>query len=886
MSSSTGNWAAFNLVRRTLFPIVLASLLLVLLAACSGGDDEEYDEDGIEATATSAPSVISTPDSPRDDGTLAVPTTQPTTSGADPTATASAAPPPATTGTAKPSPTDTEPDAPTTTTPDTATPLPPAAGSTATVTTSSGAAGSESGTGSGQTVTASEIEIFPFLDIIFTDLKTGLEAFDVEIEGEFGESPTAFMTSNEGETDFLGLLRSNLDWLKAQGYGSIEMPMVSGYGDVMFDSAVLSPLRHEGVDYNSQYENSNPEKDLRIDEEAALTRYRMLSGLAEVVIREASERGIAVAGNVEALAHIINRAAGAGIGGGESELLISGNLPAPSIEQVLQFIDEVIALGVVRISAEAYPEDYDLAITNHLATVGVPYKHTGAGLGDLWTGYYYSPYPDSALMGQAYNYLHTADAMFGATNGSIFARARAEGDAIDTVIVVGAYLPIPCDTSRSVAELFNDDGSGQRSIDNEIPTYSDGSVADNCSTAMWSNLLLMGAARQGVRILEVTADVTPSIAAVATPGLGTQILNKILAHPVPDQTLPIANVIFDTPGFTDEDGISNAEFWESVRDVQIGLIDDALQAAGYQTVLTFDAPWTAGEVALTYILTAGGNEETADGEGLGPPYWNSYQDIDPALQDLLDPTKNPTPVFIHPIYGVPEIGAWASLRQSMGLPARFEYQNPVLSIDGEYMTSLLTSWMLDSEAEATGIGEASPITPTVGQILGASVRLTPYGDVSGIGQTANYANLASVPDANVVVSGPLMVPGSGGVSEVSAPYIVTDGNGRYLWLVSHLHHEGFSFAMSQAIAEATGSQRVLAQPAAVHLYTGKQTFAFAYEATNVSLNLPFTSGDLIDITVYDISGTEIRSDLGVPYSGPFGASLDKYSLLVVEPARR
>jgi hypothetical protein len=446
-------------------------------------------------------------------------------------------------------------------------------------------------------------------------------------------------------------------------------------------------------------------------------------------------------------------------------------------------------------------------------------------------------------------------------------------------------MPIPCDISKSVADLYNDDGTGKLHIDYQTPTFADGSSADNCVTGLWRNLLLMAAARQGVDTIEFAADLTPSINAVSTPGLVNRIRERVQAHPVPEQALPIANVIFDTPGFTDEDGLTNAEFYEGVRDVQIGLIDDALQAAGYQTVLTFDAPWTGGDVALTHILTAGGNEETPDGDGLGTPYWNTHQDIDPMLQDLLDPDIYPGPVFIHPMYGIPEFGTWVSLRQSMGLPAKFEYQNPDLALDGEYMTSLLTSWSLDAEGEVVAMGEASPITPTTGLVLGETVRLTPYGDVTGIGQTGNFANLSAIPSENVVVSGPLAVPDSGGSGEVVAPYMVTDGNGRYMWLVSHLHHEGFSFAISEAVADATGSQRVLAKPATVHLYSGKQTFAFAYDTTSVSLNLPFDDGDLIDVTVYDILGDEIRSESGVPYSGPFEAPLDKYSLLIVEPAR-
>jgi hypothetical protein len=66
------------------------------------------------------------------------------------------------------------------------------------------------GADSGSTIVPSDLEIFPLFDIIFTDLETGLEAFDIEIEAEFGESPTASMTSLAGDRDFLEFIRSNL----------------------------------------------------------------------------------------------------------------------------------------------------------------------------------------------------------------------------------------------------------------------------------------------------------------------------------------------------------------------------------------------------------------------------------------------------------------------------------------------------------------------------------------------------------------------------------------------------------------------------------------------------------------------------------------------------
>ena len=53
----------------------------------------------------------------------------------------------------------------------------------------------------------------------------------------------------------------------------------------------------------------------------------------------------------------------------------------------------------------------------------------------------------------------------------------------------------------------------------------------------------------------------------------------------------------------------------------------------------------------------------------------------------------------------------------------------------------------------------------------------------------------------------------------------------------------------------------------------------------VSLALPFAPDEPIDITVYDIRGDLLEEGLSVPYKAPLKRDLDKYSLLVVEPAR-
>ena len=61
--------------------------------------------------------------------------------------------------------------------------------------------------------------------------------------------------------------------------------------------------------------------------------------------------------------------------------------------------------------------------------------------------------------------------------------------------------------------------------------------------------------------------------------------------------------------------------------------------------------------------------------------------------------------------------------------------------------------------------------------------------------------------------------------------------------------------------------------------------ALAYDKTDLALNLPIAEGTSVDVTVYDINSVPVRQDRGISYQAPLRVSLDKYSLLVVEPAR-
>ena len=602
-----------------------------------------------------------------------------------------------------------------------------------------------------------------------------------------------------------------------------------------------------------------------------------------MVIREAHALGLNVTVNIESLAHIINRASGAGIGGGGDALILSGNLPPPTLKQVLAFVDEVIATGADAISAEAYDPEYDKAIADHLVGKGVPYVHTGADRGTTWSGYYYSFYPDDPEVEQVYSFLHSNCAVLGTTNALVFARARAVAARPETAVVVGAYNPFPCDTRLSLADVFGSDRP--LPIDETNPTLDDGTVVANCATGPWMNLLLVAARRQEIDRIWLTADMPESVAASSRDGIGRDILARIAAHPSPETSLPVANIIIDLPEFTDDDGYSNDDFFEAVSLGIVGVIDDALQAAGYQTVLTYDEPWTGGEAGLTYILTAGGNEETEDGGGMGPPYWSTAQDLPRDLVALLDTSTKFAPVFIHPVFGVPEAGAWKEVRSRFGLPSRFAHRNPKLTSSQGYQTSLLTSLPVTADGDVPDDAPHEPIMPETATVLGHDVRLRTYTDFFGIGAVANYVAEGEVPRQGIVAEGPLLVTSEGATQERNAPYLVTDGQGRFLWLVNQMHHEAFTFIVGQAIAQATGRPAALAAPTRSHVWSGTQTFALAYDKTSVSLQLPFIEGQSIDVTIYDLNGEVTRQDTGVGYSSPLNVSLDKYSLLVVEPAR-
>ena len=103
-----------------------------------------------------------------------------------------------------------------------------------------------------------------------------------------------------------------------------------------------------------------------------------------------------------------------------------------------------------------------------------------------------------------------------------------------------------------------------------------------------------------------------SIAASPRPGITTDILERIAAHLKPDDARPIVNIILDRFRVPSEGGFSADEYFEHVSISIVGNVDDALEAAGYRTILTNDSPWEGGKSDLTHILTSGGNEDTEE----------------------------------------------------------------------------------------------------------------------------------------------------------------------------------------------------------------------------------------------------------------------------------
>ena len=736
-------------------------------------------------------------------------------------------------------------------------------------TTSSGGSSSGSSGGSGtpaQPIAAGDLQIMGLFDVVLSDLSTGEVQFELEVQNMNGENPSGSLEAVGSFTDPMDLVRQNFTWLREQGYSAIELFAAEGYGTVWLDSPTLTAMKHDGVDYHSQPDD--------LEEGEGYQRYYSMGSTFADAVSIAHELGFSVTANIESVAHIIGRAAGEGIGGGDDTISLAGQLPAPSPNQILSFIDEILATGVDSVSAEAYSLEYETAIEAHLASKNVPYLRAGADVGTVWTGYHYSFYPENEQIHDIHNFLYTTDSFIGVANGTIFARARAFANQPELALTVGGYNPLPCDTSKSLADV-------QIPVDVDNPLYLDGSPLDSCSTGPWRNLILAAVRKQGVGRVVIAADLAESIKAATTRGIANSIRERVESHPAIADNRPIANVIYDLPEFGPDDAYANEDLYEAILFSVSGLVDDALSAAGYRTVLTYDEVYPGADLA--YIVTVGGGENTDDENGQGPPYWTGHQNLPSNLEDLLDPSNFSGPVFVHPLFGIPEGGNWGGIRSQLGMPGRFAFTNTAI-LEG-YQTSLASSFNITPDGE---IDESKPdrkLLADTGNVLGADVSLIPFGDFYPLGHTLHVATEGEFSGAGSRVIAPIMAPTGDGSTPQNGVVLAGNENGRFIWLTNQLHHESFSWILSQTIADATGSSSVLVRPAKAHIWSGRQTMAMAYADTTVELNLPFESGEKIDITIYDLRSDLVSEQLGVAYSGTVEFDLSKWSLAVIEPAR-
>ena len=731
--------------------------------------------------------------------------------------------------------------------------------------------------------------VFSTIDPLLNDLSAKVAVFEVDFDREYGTNPTpSFIYLGTGEEPTLdALLDANLALFVAKQIPWVDFAVVEGGGLLWFTSQTLTGLVHTGFDYDSQYDLDD---ELVVDEATAKKRYAVAMNVVPLMIEKAHAKGLKVSLNVESLAHIVNRAEGSGIGGdAETTLSVAEDLPAPTLEQFGAFVDEVIALGPDAVSAEAYSPEYDNLLADKLSAAGIAYWHTGPGLGTVWVGYYYSPYPTVSGDLLTYTFLHTHDGQLAMTNGDIYARARAQSPAVETSLVVGAYNPHPCDLTLNEFDLYSETRSADQNwIDNENPVRPDGTAVENCAVDFWRNLALYGTLTQDPDIILISADLAPSIAAAMDLDLPGRISARLAEHTYRPPDLPVANIIVDVPSFTAEDGYDNDEYLEFIGLHIIPLVNDGLEAAGLKTVLTESTPWTGGTVALTYIITPGGNET----DEMGAPYWITAQDLPESLANLLDTAVHPGPVFLHPVLGIPSTTRWKTVRARFGMPDMFGFKNPELAA-AEEQTSLVSSRLVDAALEditdAKGRPVKVPITPDTGEVMGFTVKLPAFLDDT-LGQTGNIIGDTEVDPAKIIAQGPMLVNSTDDTGNVTATaqhtvaYLVGDSSNRFLWTINQLHSEAYTYILTKAVANALSMTAPLAAPASVQMRGGRQLVALAYDSTELKFNLPVNNDDRVSIKIYDYRG-ELVSGETIEYSGTLTRSLSKRSLLVAEPVQ-
>lgn len=728
-------------------------------------------------------------------------------------------------------------------------------------------------------------EMLSNIDILSYSFSQKKLVFDTDLIGEFSSNPMVELEAISSVSDLGENLRSNLDQLVVDGTTFLELVIIEGNGNLWFASPTLLGLEHADFDYDSRYADGDPDNFLTVDSTSARKRFVLVHDSLSLVLDEAHARDLKVVVNIESLAHVINRATGGGIGSNtETTGVIADNLPAPDIETFRKFLAEVLAMNPDAISAEAYSSEFDLTI-QEMAAAGIPFWHTGSGIGDVWSGYYYSLYPTVPEDYDTYIYLHTDDGLLSLANLT-FAHARAESKS--TSLVLGAYNPLPCDLDRTEAELFSTDR--ELYINPESPQFKDGASAENCATEFWRNLMLFGVVSQRPEFLLFSTDLEPSVNAFLNRPLAAEMTSRLMEHPYRPAYLPVANIVIQSPNYDSEiDGFSTDDYLSAIDLTIMPLVTEGLEAAGFKTVLTFDQLWSGGNSDMVYLVTPGGNESNDEEGAIGAPYYNSAQDIPSLYTDLLDST-NDTLLIIHPVLGMPDTAGWAVVRNSFGLPAKFAYKNSAITNYEEGQTSLVSSQLVDSNGEpivnASDEVITSPILPASESINGRDVKVNPYIRGS-FGQTANLIDSDEVPAANIFYSGSLLLntqddDGSNLQFDTRmVPYVLKNGSGKFLINISQLHSELFTWLITSAIADATASDSMLAAPARVQMRGGLQTLAIAYDQTELQFNMPVVAGTEVRIRIYDHRGI-LSPDETIAYSSTITRQLQKRSLLVAE----
>ncbi|HAJ76922.1 MAG TPA: hypothetical protein DCM64_10755 [Gammaproteobacteria bacterium] len=288
-------------------------------------------------------------------------------------------------------------------------------------------------------------------------------------------------------------------------------------------------------------------------------------------------------------------------------------------------------------------------------------------------------------------------------------------------------------------------------------------------------------------------------------------------------------------------------------------------------------------------MTPGGNESNEEDGTMGAPYYSTAQDIPSTYTDLLGSSVT-TPVIIHPAMGIPDTGGWITVREAFGLAEKFAYKNTSITSYEEGQTSLISSQLVDSNGDpivdSAGDVITSPILPATEMVVGRDTRIHPFIRGS-FGQAANLIDSSELPAANIFYSGTMLVnshddDGSNLQSQsFTVPYLISNGEGKFLVNISQPHSELFTWMITSAIADATGAESTLATPAPVQMRGGTQTMAIAYDETDLQFNMPVAAGTQVRIRIYDYLG-ELSSDETIDYSSTITRNLQKRSLLVAE----